>query len=189
MSERDRTTIKTTSSTVAAASPDSDRDLIARHVAHIVLRPRAIEITISEKHDATAMRHQPRRAANRSLPTTPIKAQRFSDSDMTETESYCSDVERSIGSADAIRSISTLGPPPVGRRRKGVVHLPASHDLDPRDRDALLTAIAKARSWVDDLIEQRVQSFEEIAEREQKVVRHVRFLAPWLSCRRASSRR
>ena len=31
---------------------------------------------------------------------------------------------------------------------------------------------------MEDLIEQRVQSFEEIAEREHKVVRHVRFLAP-----------
>src|ERR1700731_3536280 len=56
--------------------------------------------------------------------------------------------------------------------------VPASHDLDSRDRDALLTAIAKARSWIDDLINGRVQSFDEIADREQKVVRHIRFLVP-----------
>ena len=31
---------------------------------------------------------------------------------------------------------------------------------------------------MDVLIEQRVQSFEEIVEREHKVVRHIRFLAP-----------
>ena len=31
---------------------------------------------------------------------------------------------------------------------------------------------------MDDLIDGRIQSFEEIAEREQKVVRHIRFLAP-----------
>lgn len=31
---------------------------------------------------------------------------------------------------------------------------------------------------MDDLIDGRAQSFEEIAEREQKVVRHIRFLAP-----------
>ena len=37
-------------------------------------------------------------------------------------------------------------------------------------------AIAKARSWIDDLINGRVQSFDEIAVREQKVVRHIRFL-------------
>src|SRR5271166_2061992 len=88
------------------------------------------------------------------------------------------DGEPSIASADAIRSISIPWTPSVARRRKGVVHRPASAGLDPRDRDALLTAIAKARSWMDDLIEQRVQSFEEIAEREQKVARHIRFLAP-----------
>ena len=42
----------------------------------------------------------------------------------------------------------------------------------------LLTAIAKARSWIDDIVEGRVASFAEIAEREGKVERHVRFLAP-----------
>ena len=31
---------------------------------------------------------------------------------------------------------------------------------------------------MDDLLELRVQSFEEIAERERKVARHIRFLAP-----------
>jgi site-specific DNA recombinase len=39
-------------------------------------------------------------------------------------------------------------------------------------------AIAKARSWIDDLINGRVQSFDEIADREQKVERHIRFLVP-----------
>src|SRR5271166_291769 len=53
VSERDRTT-RTTNSTVAAASPDSDRDLMARQVARIVLRPRAIEITLSDKRDGDA---------------------------------------------------------------------------------------------------------------------------------------
>src|SRR3984893_398663 len=76
------------------------------------------------------------------------------------------------------RSVPKLGTVPLARQRKGVVHLPASHDLDSRDRDALLTAIAKARSWMDDLIEGRVQSFDEIVDREQKVVRHIRFLVP-----------
>jgi site-specific DNA recombinase len=101
-----------------------------------------------------------------------------SDTNTTETESYCSDVEPSIASADAKRSISIPWSPRLARRRKGVVHLPASHDLDSRDRDALLTAIAKARSWIDDLIDGRVQSFDEISDREQKVERHIRFLVP-----------
>jgi site-specific DNA recombinase len=68
------------------------------------------------------------------------------------------DLEPSIASADAKRSISIPWSPPIARRRKGVLHLPASHDLD--SRDALLMAIAKARSWIDDLINGRVQSFD-----------------------------
>jgi hypothetical protein len=50
-----------------------------------------------------------------------------SDSDTTETESPCSDLEPSIASADAKRSISIPWSPPIARRRKGVVHLTASH--------------------------------------------------------------
>src|ERR1700730_13787335 len=49
--EDDRTTTKTISMTVPTASPDSSRDLIGRHVARVVLRPRAIEITLSDKRD------------------------------------------------------------------------------------------------------------------------------------------
>jgi DNA invertase Pin-like site-specific DNA recombinase len=134
----DRETNKAPSSTAAIASPDSDRGLIAHHVARIVLRPRAVEITLSDERD-----------------------------DASQT-----------AAGGEQQSISIPWSPPVARRRKGVVHRPASHDLDPRDREALLTAIAKARSWMDDLIDGRAHSFEEIAEREQKVARHIRFLAP-----------
>ena len=61
-------------------------------------------------------------------------------------------------------------------------------DLDPAsavDRvmsseasDALLTTIGKARGWIDDLVKGRASSFAEIAQREGKVERHIRFLAP-----------
>jgi site-specific DNA recombinase len=50
--------------------------------------------------------------------------------------------------------------------------------VNPESRDALLTAIAKARVWIEDLVEGRVASFAEIAKQEGKVERHVRFLAP-----------
>ena len=46
------------------------------------------------------------------------------------------------------------------------------------ERDAVLTAIAKARIWIDDLAHGRVTSFVQIAEREGKVERHIRLLAP-----------
>jgi site-specific DNA recombinase len=38
--------------------------------------------------------------------------------------------------------------------------------------------VARARSWIDDLVIGRVQSFAEIAEREGKVERHIRLLTP-----------
>jgi site-specific DNA recombinase len=43
---------------------------------------------------------------------------------------------------------------------------------------AILLAIAKARSWINDIASGRVQSFDEIAEREGKVERHIRLLTP-----------
>ena len=178
VSEKDKTTAKTISSTVTAASPDSDRDLIARCVERIVLRPRAIEITLNDNWDDQD--DAPPAAAGVEQQSTDHADGRASRSnnDTTETERCGSNVEPSIGSADAKRSISIPWSPKVARRRKGVVHEPGRQNIDPRDRDTLLTAIAKARSWMDDLIEQRVQSFEEIAQHEQKVVRHIRFLAP-----------
>src|SRR6185312_5855643 len=68
---------------------------------------------------------------------------------------------------------------PVSVAVKGVLHAPSSRQsMSPQARDVLLRAIAKARSWVDDLATGRVSSFAEIAEREAKVARHVRFLTP-----------
>jgi site-specific DNA recombinase len=54
----------------------------------------------------------------------------------------------------------------------------AKPTLKPETRDAILVAIAKARSWIDDVVSGRVQSFAEIAEREGKVERHIRLLMP-----------
>jgi DNA invertase Pin-like site-specific DNA recombinase len=65
------------------------------------------------------------------------------------------------------------------RAVKGILHAPTTRQtLKPETRDALLTAIAKARGWIDDLTEGRVASFAEIARREGKVERHIRLLAP-----------
>lgn len=50
--------------------------------------------------------------------------------------------------------------------------------MSSESREALLIAIAKARSWIDDLLKGRVSSFADIAQREGKVERHIRFLAP-----------
>jgi site-specific DNA recombinase len=47
--------------------------------------------------------------------------------------------------------------------------------LERETRDAIL--LAKARSWIDDLVSDRVRSFAEIAGYEGKVERHIRLLA------------
>jgi site-specific DNA recombinase len=62
---------------------------------------------------------------------------------------------------------------------KGIVHSPSSKPaMSAENQDVLLTAIAKARAWIDDLAAGRAASFAEIASREGKVERHIRFLAP-----------
>jgi hypothetical protein len=50
--------------------------------------------------------------------------------------------------------------------------------MSNQNRDLLLTVIAKARCWIDEIVEGRVVSFAEIAQREGKVERHIRLLAP-----------
>src|SRR5271169_490020 len=67
----------------------------------------------------------------------------------------------------------------MARARKGIAWKPSDHpQLDAVARNTLLTAIARARSWMDDLIEGRVNSFDDIARRENKVERHIRRLIP-----------
>lgn len=58
-------------------------------------------------------------------------------------------------------------PAPAGERQ-----------LNPEARTALLTAIGKARTWIDRLMTDQVASFAEIAQQEGKGERHVRLLAP-----------
>ena len=50
--------------------------------------------------------------------------------------------------------------------------------MRPESRDALLTAIAKARGWIDELRLGRIGSVAEIAKREAQGERHIRLLAP-----------
>ena len=46
--------------------------------------------------------------------------------------------------------------------------------MRPSRREALLIAIAKARGWVDELVNGRVGSFAMLARREGKAERHIR---------------
>jgi len=68
---------------------------------------------------------------------------------------------------------------PLPAAVKGILHVPAHNTpITPSRRDILLTAIAKARSWVDDLATGRTGSFAVLARREGKVERHIRLLLP-----------
>jgi hypothetical protein len=74
-------------------------------------------------------------------------------------------------------TIPWTGPMPAAV--KGIVHVPIHNTpIKPSRRETLLTAIAKARQWVDDLAHGRTATFAQIARREAKVERHVRLLAP-----------
>ena len=84
------------------------------------------------------------------------------------------------GLRGATITIPWAGPMPAAV--KGIVHVPAYNTpIKPSRREALLTAIAKARQWVDDLAQGRTVTFAQIARREGKVERHVRLLAPLAS--------
>src|SRR5262245_25872460 len=62
---------------------------------------------------------------------------------------------------------------------KGILHFPSRRPtMSSEKRNALLSAIAKARHWIDDLFHTRATSLSEIAKREGKVERHIRLLAP-----------
>ncbi len=65
------------------------------------------------------------------------------------------------------------------RSTKGVLHAPPQRTMMRSEtRGALLEAIAKARTWIDDLVAGRIESLAAVARQEKKVERHVRLLAP-----------
>jgi len=68
---------------------------------------------------------------------------------------------------------------PVPAAVKGIIRVPAHNTpMAPSRRDALLTAIAKARHWADELAHGHVGSYAVLARREGKVERHIRLLLP-----------
>jgi site-specific DNA recombinase len=126
----------------------SDREFVEQQVDRIIVKPQAIEIHLKDE--------------------TELAGERNPD--------YEGHPEPSR------RRPSILTVPWSGRvfaEVKGILHSPSpTPTVSPEGRDMLLTAIAKARAWIDDLVEGRVGSFAEIAKQEGKVERHVRFLAP-----------
>jgi hypothetical protein len=129
---------------------DTDRELIERHVERI---------TLTAKH---------------------IKLQMRPSSDAADAVTGADEAgHNAIGDLRAATiTIPWTSPMPVAV--KGIIiHVPAHNTpIKPSRREALLTAIAKARQWVDDVAQGRTATFAQIARREGKVERHVRLLAP-----------
>jgi hypothetical protein len=132
--------------TVEAEMPESDRALIERQVQRVMIKPQEIQIEL----------------VNQDI------AETFGDG------------------SDPRAPLIEGGPPPVLRvpwtgvnamAVKGVVHSPSAREIVvSANREDLLFAIAKARAWVEDLLHGRAACFAEIANREGKAERYVRFL-------------
>jgi DNA invertase Pin-like site-specific DNA recombinase len=128
---------------------DSDRDLIERHVERITLTPKHIKLQMRLSSDAPDAVTVADAAGHNAIGDLRV----------------------------ATITIPWTSPLPVAV--KGIVHVPAYNTpIKPARREALLTAIAKARQWVDDVAQGRTATFAQIARREGKVERHVRLLAP-----------
>jgi site-specific DNA recombinase len=114
--------------------PTADREFIEQNVERIIVKSQAIEIYLVSE-------------AGRGLEERghKITARRPSQSD--------SPVAITVPRTTTV-TVAT----------KGVLHSPSPSPVMSTDnRDVLLTAIAKARAWVDDLVQGRATSFAEIA--------------------------
>ncbi|MGB6325737.1 MAG: recombinase family protein [Methylocella sp.] len=134
-----------------AAEPQTvlaDRDLIERHVARVIVKPQALEVCLIPTSEASAQTENPN----------------LLDSDPHPPPTS---------------TITLAWTAPSFAAVKGIVHAPcAKPAMRPESRDALLTAIAKARGWIDDIRLGRIASFAEIAARQAQGERHIRLLAP-----------
>jgi site-specific DNA recombinase len=126
----------------------ADRDLIERHVDRVIVRPQALEVRLVPTSEASVQTEEP--SINDPAP---------SQLPMT--------------------TITLAWTAPGFAAVKGIVHAPSAKPaMKAESRAALLTAIVKARGWIDDIRLGRTASFAEIAKREAQGERHIRLLAP-----------
>ena len=127
----------------------ADRDLIERYVDRVIVKPQALEVRLVLPSDASAQTEQP--SINDPAPKFPT----------------------------TMTTITLAWTAPSFASVKGVIHAPSAKPaMKPKSRDALLTAIAKARGWIADIRLGRIASLAEIAKREGLGERHIRLLAP-----------
>ena len=132
-----------------AASSWSDNEVVQRSIERIMIKLGSIDIRL---HAMSAHKNK----------KTPAKGRRRKHSRKRK--------------APAIITVPWTGS--FFTDEKGVVYSPSQKKMmSQENRDALLTAIAKARAWVEDLARGEVASFAQIAKNEGKVERHIRLLA------------
>jgi len=130
------------------ATAIDDRDLIERYVERVIVKPQALEVRMVLTNEASA-----------------------------QTEE--SGIDDPAAHQPRTVQITLPWTCPSFAAVKGIIHAPTSKPaMKPESRDALLTAIVKARGWIDDIWLGRIASFAEIAKREAQGERHIRLLAP-----------
>ena len=126
----------------------ADRELIERHVARVVVKPQTLDIGLIPTSEASAQSENP---------------------SLTD----------SAPNLHSPTMIALRWTAPSFAAKKGILHEPSTKPtMKPESRDTLLTAIAKARGWIDDIRLGRIASFAGIAQREAVGERHIRLLAP-----------
>ncbi len=138
------------SSTGEAEYPTAitDRNLIERHVDSVIVKPQALEVRLVATSEVSAQTDEP--SGNEPAPRQPPTT-----------------------------TIMLAWMAPSFAAVKGVIHAPSAKPaMKVESRDALLTAIAKAQDWIDDIRLGRIAAFAEIARREGQGERHIRLLAP-----------
>jgi site-specific DNA recombinase len=125
----------------------ADRDLIERHVDSVIIKAQALEVRLVPASEASAQTEEPSIDHPASLPLPTT-------------------------------TIMLPWTAPSFAAVKGIIHAPSAKPaMKAESRDALLTAIGKARGWIDDFRLGRIASFAEIARREGQGERHIRLLA------------
>jgi site-specific DNA recombinase len=134
--------------------PDNDLELLERYLDRVTLMPNHLELRLRQSVEP-APADNPANKKNPAIkdPSAPFMAN--------------------------VTTITVPWMSPLPARVKNILHVPAHNiPIKPSRRDALLMAIAKARSWVDELANGRHSSFAELAKREAKAERHIRLLVP-----------
>ena len=143
------------------------RDLMALNVERIVVGARSIEVTLRER---------------------PLSSAALGSSG-DDGSTLAAIGEGKAPDRGERQTINIPWNPTPAKARKGVAWAPSTGPgLDAEDRDTLLTAIAKARACMSDIVEGRAGSFHEIAKRKARSNVTSDFSRRSPSCPRSSSK-